>query len=85
MHDFNEMPSRQEVFDSMIAVPVDLELMHKEWQDLLKKHVEDFYTKGRTDSYWDDVKAFAQRWDVTFRDPRCSVPPKLVPTYPTVH
>ena len=79
------MPSLQEAFDALIAIPASIEVMYEDMDKVTTKHMSDLRTKGKTDAYWDDVATVAEKYGLTFTHPKFSGGLKPVDTRPTVH
>lgn len=80
-----DMPTMQETFDALVAVPAAQEVLFADFQKVVDKHVETMRTEGKTDAFWDDVQVVAERFGVEFSHPKFSRGLKPVTTQPTVH
>lgn len=79
------MPTLQEAFDALVAIPASIEVMYEDMDKVTTKHMSDLRTKGKTDAYWDDVKTVADKYGLNFTHPKFSGGLKPVETRPTVH
>lgn len=82
-----EFPSVQEAFDACVGLPTTIEVMYDDFDKVLKKHMDDLRTVGKTDAYFDDVAVIAERYNVEFTHPKYAKGLTAVKTQPstTVH
>ena len=80
-----EMPTMQETFDHLVGIPASLDVLYHEYDKVLEKHIETMKTEGKTDAYYDDVKALAEKFGLEFAHPKYAMGLKAVSTQPTVH
>lgn len=81
----SNMPEMQEAFDAMIDVSTTMELLFFDMEEVVKKHVDTMRTEGKTNAYWDDVAAVAEKYGLQFTHPKFAGGLKTVTTRPTVH
>ena len=80
-----ETPTLQEAFDALVAMPAPIEVLYEDFEKVTQKHLEDFRTKGKTDEFYDDAKALADKFGLDFTHPKYARGLTTVETRPTVH
>ena len=80
-----EVPTMQETFDALLAIPASVEVLYDEMEKVNQKHMDTLRTEGKTDEYWDDVAKVAEKFGLAFTHPKFSGGLKPVETRPTVH
>lgn len=81
----SDMPTMQESFDALIAVPASIEVLFEDMEAVNQKHMAAMRTEGKTNAYWDDVQAVAEKYGLQFAHPKFASGLKTVETRPTVH
>lgn len=83
----SDMPNMQEVFDTLVSIPASIEVLYEDFDQITSKHMDDLRTKGKTDAYFDDVKALADKFGLEFTHPKYARGLKPVETHSstTVH
>lgn len=80
-----DMPTMQEAFDALVAVPASIEVLYEDMEKVNQKFMDTMRTEGKTDAYWDEVKEVADKYGLNFVHPKYRGGLKTVGTQPTVH